>query len=113
MPGKPQIWYLDLFAGKNNLEAVEKAGSGGHKEINRTNLSMEQVQEGLRRNVVLKQLELIRFRNTCPAFMDGAKLTVMESEAHILKLQWENNGCKPTLESNLRDYSYIIQTENC
>ena len=28
MPGKPQIWYLDLFAGKNDHEAVRRAGSG-------------------------------------------------------------------------------------
>ena len=32
MPGKPQIWYLDLFAGKNDYEAVKLAGPGGHKE---------------------------------------------------------------------------------
>ena len=42
MPGKPQIWYLDLFAGKNDHEAVKRAGAGGHKEINRTNLTTEQ-----------------------------------------------------------------------
>ncbi|MBQ1902505.1 MAG: glycosidase, partial [Lachnospiraceae bacterium] len=38
MPGKPQVWYLDLFQGKNDHEAVKRAGAGGHKEINRTNL---------------------------------------------------------------------------
>ncbi|MEW9052257.1 MAG: hypothetical protein AB2392_13945 [Neobacillus sp.] len=113
MPGKPQIWYLDLFAGKNNYEAVEKAGSGGHKEINRTNLTMEQVQAGLEEKVVLDQLELIRFRNTCPAFGVEAKLTILESEPHVLKLQWENNGCQATLEANLKEYSYKIQTNNC
>lgn len=36
MPGKPQVWYLDLFAGKNDHEAVRRAGESGHKEINRT-----------------------------------------------------------------------------
>ncbi|WP_298832537.1 hypothetical protein [uncultured Planococcus sp.] len=113
MPGKPQIWYLDLFVGKNNYEAVEKAGSGGHKEINRTNLGLEQVQENLQKEVVLEQLELIRFRNTCPAFGYGAKLTVLESEPHILKLQWENGSCKAILKGNLKEYSYTIQTENC
>ncbi len=40
MPGIPQVWYLDLFAGTNDHEAMEKAGVGGHKEINRTNLSV-------------------------------------------------------------------------
>ena len=44
MPGKPQIWYLDLFAGKNDHEAVKRAGAGGHKEINRTNLTTEQME---------------------------------------------------------------------
>ena len=28
MPGKPQVWYLDLFAGKNDHAGVEKAGTG-------------------------------------------------------------------------------------
>jgi sucrose phosphorylase len=113
MPGKPQIWYLDLFAGTNNHAAVEKAGSGGHKEINRTNLSSEQVREGLQKEVVLEQLELIRFRNTCPAFGEGAKLTVWKSEPHVLKLQWENNGCKAVLEGNLTTCTFEIHTENC
>jgi sucrose phosphorylase len=36
MPGIPQIWYLDIFAGKNNYEAADNGGSAGHKEINRT-----------------------------------------------------------------------------
>ena len=31
MPGKPQVWYLDLFAGSNDYEAVKRAGAGGHK----------------------------------------------------------------------------------
>jgi sucrose phosphorylase len=113
VPGKPQIWYLDLFAGKNNHEAVEKAGSGGHKEINRTNLTMEKIQEGLEKKVVQEQLELLRFRNTCPAFGFDAKLTILPSNSNILKLQWENNGCTATLEADLKEYSYKIHTENC
>lgn len=109
MPGKPQIWYLDLFAGKNNLKAIEKAGSGGHKEINRTNLSPEEIEKGLEKNVVKEQLEMLRFRNTFPAFGFNAELTVEETEPHILKMQWENNGCTAVLEADLSDYSYEIK----
>lgn len=76
MPGKPQVWYLDLFAGENNLAAVEKAGSGGHKEINRTNLSLDDIREGLAKPVVKDQLELLRFRKTSPAFGFDAVCTV-------------------------------------
>lgn len=113
MPGKPQVWYLDLFAGKNNLEAVEKAGSGGHKEINRTNLTLEQVHEGFKQPIVQDQLSLLRFRNTFPAFGFDAKLKVLDSEPHLLNLHWENNGHSATLEANLRDSSYkISSTDN-
>jgi sucrose phosphorylase len=109
MPGKPQIWYLDLFAGKNNYEAVEKAGSGGHKEINRTNLTFEDVQEGLKLEVVKKQLELIRFRNLFPAFGFDAKLEVLEADSHNLRLCWENKGYRAMLDANFIDYGYTIR----
>lgn len=108
MPGKPQVWYLDLMAGKNNHEAVEKAGSGGHKEINRTNLSLEQVQEGFKQCVVQEQLSLLRFRNTCPAFGFDAKLKILESDGNILKLSWENNGHRAALEADLTNFSFKI-----
>jgi sucrose phosphorylase len=37
MPGIPQIWYLDLFAGRNDYAAADLGGPAGHKEINRSN----------------------------------------------------------------------------
>lgn len=108
MPGKPQIWYLDLLAGKNDHVAVEKAGPAGHKEINRTNLTLEQASEGLERDVVRQQLSLLKFRNSFPAFGFDAKLKIIGSTPEILKLCWENNGCAATLEANLKDYSFKI-----
>ena len=74
MPGKPQIWYLDLFAGKNDYEAMRRAGEGGHKEINRTNLTAEQIEEALGKEVVQKQLEMLRMRNSSPVFSEDAEI---------------------------------------
>ncbi|MBR1914298.1 MAG: glycosidase [Lachnospiraceae bacterium] len=107
MPGKPQIWYLDLFAGKNDIEAVHRAGAGGHKEINRTNLSPERIEDELKRDVVKEQLELLRFRNTCPAFGFDAELTVAY-EGSMLTLSWENAGHTATLEADFSDCTYRI-----
>ena len=90
MPGIPQIWYLDLFAGKNDYEAADKAGSGGHKEINRTNLSLEQIDQGLQKEIVLKQLALIRFRNTCKAFSGSIK--VNSSGSNKIDISWSFEG---------------------
>jgi sucrose phosphorylase len=108
MPGKPQVWYLDLLAGKNDYAAVEKAGPSGHKEINRTNLTLEKAFKELGEDVVLRQLSLLRFRNTFPAFGFDAKLIILDTTPGVLKLRWENHGCVATLEANLKDYSFII-----
>jgi len=112
MPGKPQIWYLDLFAGTNDYKAVEKAGAGGHKEINRTNLSLEDINSKLNNSVVKEQIELIRQRNTHPAFKEGAKVSLLESDEDILKIRWENGGKSILLEANFSDCTYVISSEN-
>lgn len=108
MPGKPQVWYLDLLAGKNDYAAVEKAGPGGHKEVNRTNLTLEQACERLEKPVVRKQLSLLRFRNTFPAFGFDGELEILDSQPGVLKLRWKNKGCTATLAANLRDCSWTI-----
>lgn len=106
MPGTPQIWYLDLFAGTNDDDAADRAGSGGHKEINRTNLLVADVEAGLARSVVLDQLEMIRLRNTSPAF-DGA-VAVESSEAHRLTLSWRNGETSAVLDADLEAETFAI-----
>lgn len=108
VPGIPQVWYLDLFAGTNDYEAVKREGSGGHKEINRTNLTIDDVIKGLKKDIVQDQLRLLRFRNTFPAFGIDAKVQVINNESHKLELRWENNSCSATLMADLRDYSFKI-----
>ncbi len=106
MPGIPQVWYLDLFAGKNNYAAADKGGTAGHKEINRTTLTNSNIEQGLKQTVVQDQLELIRLRNTSPAF-DG-ELTVSDTDEHSLHLTWKNTGSIASLNADLRDYSFSI-----
>ncbi|MBQ1300767.1 MAG: hypothetical protein IIY25_06625 [Erysipelotrichaceae bacterium] len=110
LPGKPQIWYLDLFAGKNDYEAMRKAGPGGHKEINRTNLSLEEVEELLSKDVVSKQLELLRFRNTCPVFTEDAEITVDCNET-VMTITWTNACGSATLTVDFDKDSYQIETK--
>ena len=109
MPGKPQVWYLDLFAGKNDHEAVKRAGAAGHKEINRTNLSPEEMEKRLASDVVSKQIELLRFRNTCPAFSFDAEFKV-ETDGTKMTMTWNNQGHTASLKVDFLDYSYEITT---
>ena len=108
MPGKPQVWYLDLLAGKNDYEAVEKAGPGGHKEINRTNLQLQDAYNSLGKDIVQRQLSLLKFRNSFPAFGFDAELKILDSNKDTLKLQWQHNNCIATLIANLNEYSFSI-----
>ena len=108
MPGKPQIWYLDLFAGKNDYAAVH--GASGHKEINRTNLSQADMDAALSREVVRKQLELLRMRNTCEAFGFDASLQA-ELEGSVLVLRWARGGKTAELRADLSDYSYTVRAQ--
>ena len=107
MPGKPQIWYLDLFAGKNDYEAMRKAGVGGHKEINRTNLSLEQAQKLIKKKVVKKQLELLRFRNTCRAFKEDAKISVSTKD-NSMTITWTSDEATAILNVDFEKETYKI-----
>lgn len=107
MPGIPQVWYLDLFAGKNDYAAVERGGAAGHKEINRTNLTLAQVEAALQMPVVQDQLALIRLRNTSPAFL--GELRIEPSEPHILDLTWSHEGHRARLRADLRRHGFRVE----
>lgn len=105
MPGTPMVWYLDLFAGTNNYEAAEK---GGHKEINRTNLNVSEIDISLTSPLVRRQLEMLRFRNTYKAFGRGAKLNIKPCEKNQLILCWTKGIFETTLQANLETLEYSI-----
>ena len=131
MPGKPQVWYLDLFAGSNDYEAVKRAGAGGHKEINRTNFSQKDIESGLKKEVVKKQLEMLKFRKEFPAFGFDAEMEIRtkpaaqisdqaENALHFAKIPdeqmynriyitWKKDGYLARLSADLKAHTYRIQ----
>ncbi|MGD8933934.1 MAG: glycosidase [Gammaproteobacteria bacterium] len=110
MPGVPQVWYLDLFAGVNDYAAAERGRTAGHKEINRTSLKQIDVEMGLERPVVLDQLELIRLRNVSPAFR--GELRVNKSEPHILHMSWHHPEATATLQADLKTHRFAVSQHN-
>ncbi|MDJ0738832.1 MAG: glycosidase [Gammaproteobacteria bacterium] len=110
MPGVPQVWYLDLFAGKNDYEAAKQGRTAGHKEINRTTLHWPDIEAGLRRRVVRDQLALIRLRNTSPAF--SGELRVIESDPHQVRLAWVHPEVSVRLEADLCDHSFAVYQDD-
>ena len=107
MPGIPQVWYLDIFAGKNDYEAADKGGSGGHKEINRTTLSLQDVENGLKKDVVIGQLTMMKLRNTLKAFKGN--VTINDTPESELDIVWTNGKEYAQLMANLKTLTFTIK----
>ena len=111
MPGIPQVWYLDIFAGKNNYVAADKGGSGGHKEINRTTLFQEDIELGLKKEIVINQLKIMRLRNTLKAFL--GKVSIENVPENKLSILWSNKDSNAHLIADLKTCTFSISyTEN-
>ena len=107
MPGRPQVWYLDLFAGVNDYEAVRRAGAGGHKEINRSSLPLDACLAKLETPVVRDQLTLLRVRNTDPVFTEDAAVSFIPDGSE-LEIRWTNDAGTALLRCDFADSSFSV-----
>lgn len=91
-PGIPQVYYVGLLAGENDVENVKKTGEG--REINRHNFTLDEIEQSLEKEVVQRLLKLIRFRNEYPAF--NGEFKVLDSAKDEILLSWkmEDKYCK-------------------
>lgn len=82
-PGIPQIYYVGLLAGENDLDLLERTKEG--RNINRHYYSLEEIDQEVKRPVVAKLLKLLEFRNTEAAFdLDGRLEVAAPSEHEIV-----------------------------
>jgi sucrose 6(F)-phosphate phosphorylase len=103
-PGIPQIYYVGLLAGKNDLDAVAQTGEG--REINRHNYSVNEIDQEVQRPVVKKLVELIEFRNAHPAF--NGVFEMDKSNDHEITLTWKNQDLFARLYVNFLNMSAEI-----
>jgi sucrose phosphorylase len=64
-PGIPQVYYVGLLAGSNDMDLLARTGVG--RDVNRHYYTREEVLAALERPVVRTQLDLLRVRSS-PAF---------------------------------------------
>ncbi len=91
-PGIPQVYYVGLFAGEDDMELLARSGVG--RDINRHYYTRDEIERRLTRPVVAALLELITFRNGHPAF-DG-ECTVSGSGSELV-MAWTNGDATATL----------------
>ena len=106
-PGIPQVYYVGMLAGKNDLELLEETKVG--RNINRHYYTKEEVEMEIKRPVVHKLLELMRFRNNHPAFnLDGSFKVELEN-SNELKIIREYKEDYAILHANLKTFDFTIE----
>lgn len=104
-PGIPQVYYVGLLAGRNDIALLEETKVG--RNINRHYYSAEEVEAEVQRPVVQRLFNLMRFRNSHPAF-NGKFATVLHEEPHLLELSWTGDGHKAVLKADLAAHTFTV-----
>jgi sucrose phosphorylase len=98
MPGVPQVYYVGLLAGENDLDLLTKSGVG--RDINRHRYSPGEITSALARPVVAKLLDFIRLRNEHPAF--GGVFSLQDSAPGQLVMRWQAGKQRAELQADLQ-----------
>jgi len=97
VPGIPQVYYVGLLAGENDMDLLERSQVG--RDINRHYFSREEVLRDLGKPVVQRLLDLIRLRNSHPAF--AGQFSSAAPAPNRLLLTWQLNEHHAHLTVNL------------
>ena len=95
--GVPQIYYVGLLAGENDHIAVSEMGEG--RAINRHDYSTAEVQAAISRPVVQRVLDLVRLRNSHPAFTGF--LEVSSDGPSSMRMTWHRDDERCELSVDL------------
>lgn len=105
-PGIPQVYYVGMLAGSNDIELMERTKNG--RDINRHYYSAEEVEKEQSRPVVQKLKELMTLRNTHPAFsLDGTIEVSTDEDKLIITRKFGKESI--TLKANLSTYQFDIK----
>ncbi len=107
-PGIPQVYYVGLLAGENDIDLLEKTKLG--RNINRHYYSMQEVAQEMERPVVKQLFKLMKFRNAFHAFDGDIEVTVSDEGAILVIRRTSAAGDKiAILTADLRVYHFSIE----
>lgn len=102
-PGIPQVYYVGLLAGKNDIELLERTKNG--RDINRHSYTLDEIVREVERPVVKKLLALLRFRNECPAFSGDCAVS---AEGPVLTIRRAGAGYTAVLVADMKSHEFSI-----
>ncbi|WJM15948.1 sucrose phosphorylase [Microbacterium arborescens] len=102
-PGIPQVYYVGLLAGENDMELLRSTGVG--RDVNRHHYTPDEIDAALARPVVGLQLDALRLRATHPAFTGTFSHDLRGARG---ELRWDAAGASVTLGFDLDDASFQL-----
>lgn len=107
-PGIPQVYYVGLLAGKNDLKLLEETKEG--RNINRHYYSNEEIAKEVQRPVVKALLNLFSFRNRSEAFDLEGTTEIETPTAHsiVIKRQNKDKSVTAVVEIDLQNQTYRV-----
>jgi sucrose phosphorylase len=105
LPGVPQVYYVGLLAGVNDMQLLKRTGVG--RDINRHYYTRAEIDAAVQRPVVQDLFSLIRLRNEHPAF--GGNFSVTDGEPQVLELAWERGADFARLRIDMRTADYRLE----
>jgi sucrose phosphorylase len=108
LPGVPQVYYVGLLAGHNDMALLAASGVG--RDINRHHYTPEEVRAHLQRPVVRELCALIRLRNSHPAF--NGQFACLSSRADELDVAWTLGNDSARLTVNFATLDYRLETRS-
>jgi sucrose phosphorylase len=103
-PGVPQVYYMGLLAGTNDMELLRRTKEG--RDINRQHYTAAEIDLEVQRPVVRALFELIRFRNTHPAF--AGDFSLLPCMGHQIAIEWRNKEHWARLNVDLNAMNSVI-----
>ncbi len=107
MPGVPQVYYVGLLAGENDMALLESSGVG--RDINRRHYSMDEIHDTLQRSVVQRLLRMIRLRNEHTAF--AGRFQMLDSTADTLSMRWQQGSRWLELHADLASQRWQVRSD--
>jgi sucrose phosphorylase len=107
LPGRPQIYYVGLLAGRNDTDLLARTGTG--RDVNRHRFSRDEIDDATRRPIVRALFHAIRLRNTHVAF--GGEFSWSVNGRSRLTLRWAGGGGSIELAADFARGAFVLDVD--
>ena len=105
LPGIPQVYYVGLLAGRNDMERLRRTRVG--RDINRHCFDRAEIDAALATPVVRRLSDLIRLRSTHPAF-GGVFETTVGAHEDALVMRWTAGAAQAELKVDFAALNHTL-----